>query len=54
MLNGTGKVGVAAYWKRFLQGKGFTNVVMADYKGEINDHTVVLCDSRWKCTERRI
>lgn len=41
MLNGTGKVGVAAYWKRFLQGKGFTNVVMADYKGEINDHTVV-------------
>lgn len=27
MLNGTGKVGVAAYWKRFLQGKGFTNVV---------------------------
>ena len=41
MLNGTGKAGVAAYWKRFLQGKGFTNVVMADYKGEINDHTVV-------------
>ena len=41
VLNGTGKVGVAAYWKRFLQGKGFTNVVMADYKGEINDHTVV-------------
>ena len=40
-LNGTGKAGVAAYWKRFLQGKGFTNVVMADYKGEINDHTVV-------------
>ena len=33
VLNGTGKVGVAAYWKRFLQGKGFTNVVMADYKG---------------------
>ena len=27
VLNGTGKVGVAAYWKRFLQGKGFTNVV---------------------------
>lgn len=41
LLNGTGKAGVAAYWKRFLQGKGFTNVVMADYKGEINDHTVV-------------
>ena len=41
VLNGNGKVGVAAYWKRFLQGKGFTNVVMADYKGEINDHTVV-------------
>ncbi len=41
MLNGTGKTGVAAYWKRFLQGKGFTNVVMADYKGEISDHTVV-------------
>ena len=41
VLNGTGKVGVAAYWKRFLQGKGFTNVVMADYTGEINDHTVV-------------
>ena len=41
VLNGTGKAGVAAYWKRFLQGKGFTNVVMADYKGEINDHTVV-------------
>ena len=41
VLNGTGKVGVAAYWKRFLQGKGFTIVVMADYKGEINDHTVV-------------
>ena len=40
VLNGTGKAGVAAYWKRFLQGKGFTNVVMADYKGEINDHTV--------------
>ena len=41
VLNGTGKAGVAAYWKRFLQGKGFTNVVMADYTGEINDHTVV-------------
>ena len=41
VLNGTGKAGVAAYWKRFLQGKGFTNAVMADYKGEINDHTVV-------------
>ena len=41
VLNGTGKAGVAAYWKRFLQGKGFTNVVMADYKGEIIDHTVV-------------
>lgn len=41
VLNGTGKAGVAAYWKRFLQGKDFTNVVMADYKGEINDHTVV-------------
>lgn len=41
VLNGTGKAGVAAYWKRFLQGKGLTNVVMADYKGEISDHTVV-------------
>ena len=41
VLNGTGKAGVAAYWKRFLQGKGFTNVVMADYKGEVSDHTVV-------------
>lgn len=41
VLNGTGKAGVAAYWKRFLQGKGFTNVVMADYKGEISDNTVV-------------
>ena len=41
VLSGTGKPGVAAYWKRFLQGKGFTNVVMADYKGEISDHTVV-------------
>ena len=41
VLNGTGKAGVAAYWKRFLQGKGLTNVVMADYTGEINDHTVV-------------
>lgn len=41
VLNGTGKASVAAYWKRFLQGKGFTNVVMADYKGEISDHTVV-------------
>lgn len=41
VLNGTGKAGVAAYWKRFLQEKGFTNVVMADYKGEISDHTVV-------------
>lgn len=41
VLNGTGKAGVAAYWKRFLQGKGFINVVMADYKGEINEHTVV-------------
>ena len=41
VLNGTGKAGVAAYWKRFLQGKGFTNVVMADYKGETRDLTVV-------------
>ena len=41
VLNGTGKAGVAAYWKRFLQGKGVTNVGMADYKGEISDHTVV-------------
>lgn len=41
ILNGTGKSGVAAYWKRFLQAKGLTNIVMADYKGEVGDQTVV-------------
>ena len=41
VLNGTGKAGVAAYWKRFLQAKGLTNIVMADYKGEVKDSTVV-------------
>lgn len=51
VLNGTGKAGVAAYWKRFLQGKGFTNVVMADYKGEISDHTVVYVTAGGKAPE---
>ena len=41
VLNGTGKSGVAAYWRRLLQAKGLTNIVMADYKGEVKDHTVV-------------
>lgn len=41
VLNGTGKSGVAAYWKRLLLGKGLTNVVMADYKGTVEDHTVI-------------
>ena len=41
ILNGTGKSGVASYWKRFLNGKGLTNVVMADYKGTVGEHTVI-------------
>ena len=48
VLNGTGKVGVAAYWKRFLQGKGFTNVVMADYNGEISDHTDLFPNAEYR------
>ena len=41
VLNGTGKSGVAAYWKRFLQMKGVANIVIADYKGSVGDRTVV-------------
>ena len=41
VLNGTGKAGVAAYWKRFLQMKGVANIVIADYKGSVGDRTVV-------------
>ena len=41
VLNGTGKSGVAAYWKRFLQMKGVANIVIADYKGSVDDRTVV-------------
>ncbi len=41
ILNGTGKSGVASYWKRFLNGKGLTNVIMADYKGTVDAHTVI-------------
>ncbi len=41
LLNGTGKSGVAAYWKRLLNAKGVTEVVMADYKGTVKDKTVI-------------
>ena len=41
ILNGTGKSGVAAYWKRLLGTKGLKNVVMADYKGTVEDSTVI-------------
>lgn len=41
ILNGTGKSGVAAYWKRILNEKGLTHIVMADYKGSVAAHTVI-------------
>ena len=41
LLNGTGKSGVAAYWKRLLNAKGVTEIVMADYKGAVEDKTVI-------------
>lgn len=41
VLNGTGKSGVASYWKRFLQMKGVANIVIADYTGSVDDRTVV-------------
>lgn len=41
LLNGTGKSGVAAYWKRLLNAKGVTEIVMADYKGTVEDKTVI-------------
>lgn len=41
VLNGTGKSGVASYWKRFLQTNGVANIVIADYKGSVGDRTVV-------------
>lgn len=41
VLNGTGKSGVASYWKRFLQMKGVANIVIADYKGSVGDRTVI-------------
>ena len=41
ILNGTGKSGVAAYWKRILGAKGYTHIVMADYKGTVDAQTVV-------------
>lgn len=41
VLNGTGKAGVASYWKRFLQMKGVANIVIADYKGSVGERTVV-------------
>ena len=41
VLNGTGKSGVASYWKRFLQTKGVANIVIADYTGSVGDRTVV-------------
>ena len=41
ILNGTGKSGVAAYWKRILGAKGYTHIVMADYKGTVEAQTVV-------------
>lgn len=41
VLNGTGKSGVASYWKRFLQTKGVANIVIADYTVSVGDRTVV-------------
>lgn len=41
ILNGTGKSGVAAYWRRLLKARGLDAVVMADYKGKVENHTVV-------------
>lgn len=41
VLNGTGRPGVAGYWKKQLEEAGYTNVVSASYTGEIEDETVI-------------
>ena len=41
VLNGTGKPGVAGYWKTQLENAGYTNVIPASYIGTVEEETVI-------------
>lgn len=41
VLNGTGKPGVAGYWKTQLEKRGYTNVTPASYTETVGDETVI-------------
>ena len=41
VLNGTGKAGVAAYWKEQLEEDGYVNVIPATYNLPVEEKTVI-------------
>lgn len=41
VLNGTGRPGVAGYWKKQLENAGYSNVTPASYTGKVEEETVI-------------
>lgn len=45
VLNGTGKAGVAAYWKQQLEEDGYTDVTPASYNLPVEEKTVIYTEN---------
>ena len=41
ILNGTGKEGMAGYWKQQLTGEGYEHIVIANYLETGEEHTII-------------
>ncbi|MDO5541622.1 MAG: LytR C-terminal domain-containing protein, partial [Eubacteriales bacterium] len=46
VLNGTGKSGVAGYWKAQLEEAGYTNVSPASYTGTVGEETIIYVSAK--------
>lgn len=46
VLNGTGKPGVAGYWKTQLEKEGYTNVSPVTYTGSVGEETVIYVSAK--------
>ncbi|MDO5541569.1 MAG: LytR C-terminal domain-containing protein [Eubacteriales bacterium] len=46
VLNGTGKAGVAGYWKTQLEKAGYTNVSPVTYTGTVGEETMIYVSAK--------
>lgn len=51
VLNGSGKDGMAAQWKKKLQEMGYENISIASYPGEVVDQTVIYSKNKDKAVD---